>query len=158
MEGIRSKRAYFRKLIVSTYIDSRNTIYSRNSVYLSKQFCVYVKKLHQIYHLLKLVKQISSCLIVDLQLVLTVILKRTRIIFKSRKSMERPGNEATQTSHLHAHLHKTQRKLDVNRSNLGASQVNYITYSIVLFLLFSQFVLTIIFVVSLSSGEKTTEK
>ena len=69
-----------------------------------------------------------------------------------------PGNEATQTSHLHAHLHKTQRKLDVKRSNLGASQVNYITYSIVLFLLFSQFVLTIIFVVSLSSGEKTTGK
>ena len=89
---------------------------------------------------------------------LTVILKRTRIIFKSRKGMERPGNEATQTSHLHAHLHKTQRKLDVKRSNLGASQVNYITYSIVLFLLFSQFVLTIIFVVSLSSREKTTGK
>ena len=61
----------------------------------------------QIYHLLKLVKHISSCLIVDLQLVLTVILKRTRIIFKSRV-WGRPGNEATQTSHLHAHLHKTQ--------------------------------------------------
>ena len=158
MEGIRSKGTYFQKLTVSTNIDSRNTIYSRNSGYLSKQFCVYIKKLRQIYHLLKLVKHVSSCLIVDLQLVLTVILKRTRIIFKPIKSMERPGNEATQTSHLHAHLHKTQRKLDVKRSNPGASQVHYITYSIVLFLLFSQFVLTIIFVVSLSSGEKTTGK
>ena len=38
-------------------------------------------------------------------------------------------NEAIQTSHLHVHLHKTQRKLDVKRSNLGASQVNYILYS-----------------------------
>ena len=35
---IRSKGTYFRKLIVSTNIDSRNTIYSRNSGYLSKQF------------------------------------------------------------------------------------------------------------------------
>ena len=38
-------------------------------------------------------------------------------------------NEAIQTSHLHVHLHKTQRKLDVKRSNLGASQVNYLLYS-----------------------------
>ena len=112
MEGICSKGTHFQKLTVSTNTDSRNTIYSRNSGYLSKQFCVYVKKLCQIYllkqynlcvhwskqfvctvknyviyHLLKLVKHISSCLIVDLQLVLTMILKRTRIIFKPRKSM-----------------------------------------------------------------------
>ena len=87
-----------------------------------------------------------------------MILKRTLLFLSQERVWERPGNEATQTSHLHAHLHKTQRKLDVKRSNLGASQVNYITYSIVLFLLFSQFVLTIIFVVSLSSGEKTTGK
>ena len=45
------------------------------------QFVRTVKKLRQIYHLLKLVKHISSCLTVDLQLVLTVILKITRIIF-----------------------------------------------------------------------------
>ena len=32
-------------------IDSRNTIYSRNSGYLSKKFCVYVKKV--VYHFLK---------------------------------------------------------------------------------------------------------
>ena len=75
------------------------------------------------------------------------------LFLSQERVWERPGNEATQTSHLHAHLHKTQRKLDVN---LGASQVNYITYSIVRFLLFSQFVLTIISVVSLLSGEKTT--
>ena len=57
--------------------------------------------------------------------------------------------------YMHTYTKPRSRKLDVN---LGASQVNYITYSIVLFLLFSQFVLTIIFVVSLSSGEKTTGK
>ena len=56
---------------------------------------------------------------------------------------------------MHTYTKPRSRKLDVN---LGASQVNYITYSIVRFLLFSQFVLTIIFVVSLSSGEKTTGK
>ena len=88
---------------------------------------------------------------------LTVILKRTRNILSQERVWEMPGNEATQTSHLHAHLYTNPRstKLDVN---LGASQVIYITYSIVRFLLFSQFVLTIIFVVSLSSGEKTTGK
>ena len=57
--------------------------------------------------------------------------------------------------YMHTYAKPRSRKLDVN---LGASQVNYITYSIVLFILFSQFVLTIIFVVSLSSGEKTTGK
>ena len=57
--------------------------------------------------------------------------------------------------YMHTYTKPRSRKLDVN---LGASQVNYITYSIIRFLLFSQFVLTIIFVVSLSSGEKTTGK
>ena len=57
--------------------------------------------------------------------------------------------------HIYMHTYTKLGRLDVKISNLGASQVNYITYSIVLFL-FSQFVLTIIFVVSLSSGDKTT--
>ena len=109
MEGICSKGTYFQKLIVSTNVDSRNNIYSRNSGYLSKQFCVYIKKLSQIYHLLKLVKHISSCLIVDHQLVLTVILKRTCNILSQERVWERPGNEATQTSHLHAHLYTKPR-------------------------------------------------
>ena len=34
----------------------------------------------------------------------------------------RPGNEATQTSHLDAHIHKNQKRLERKGLNLGASQ------------------------------------
>ena len=61
-----------------------------------------------------------SCPIVNPQVVLTMTL------------IKKYGNEATQTLHLHAHLHKNQRRLDLKGSNLETGQRKY-TYCVILF-------------------------